>query len=53
MLVSTNSTENGIVDTHPFPALVIQPTVFSGLESILELKTVVTASDWASKRVGW
>jgi hypothetical protein len=42
-----------VVVTYPFPALVMQPTVFSGLELDLELKTVVTASDWAAKRVGW
>ena len=39
--------------THPLPAIVMTPTVFSGLESILVWKMVLTASCCASKREGW
>ena len=32
-------------NTHPLPAMVMKPTVFSGLESTFVWKRVVTASD--------
>jgi hypothetical protein len=37
---------------HPLFAIVMTPTVFSGLESILVVNTVFTASARASKRDG-
>ena len=44
--------ERDLRQAHPFPAMLMTPTVFSGLESILVWKTMLTASACASKRVG-
>ena len=38
--------------TNVFPAIVISPTADSGFDSVLAVKTVLTACAWDWKRVG-